>query len=257
MFLQYPKTLTNKDWQKKKGLVGKATKTGLGSELDSLEKAFGKLDQAKLTAGGYGKLHDDAEVDAALADAKKYYAKTVPPIQDQARKVRDLAQTLEKDFKKSRTIPKSATKAVGEIAAAADHLALGLKSFDAEFATFDEAKAKIKTQIDMSKKKMASDMKNLDKAIDDCLKVCKKDPEGGYKAWEDNVHQRCRSVNNGLAIVPEWKAAHFGSWQKWGDHYHEAMRKKAKKDAKKETALIVDACDELSKELKKLDKAIA
>ena len=38
--LQYPTILTNKDWQKKKGLIGKATKTGVGEALDALQKVY-------------------------------------------------------------------------------------------------------------------------------------------------------------------------------------------------------------------------
>src|SRR5690242_10169171 len=51
----YPVTLTNKDWQKKKGLLNRSTKTGIGENLTALEKAFastpyGKLDPDQLVS---------------------------------------------------------------------------------------------------------------------------------------------------------------------------------------------------------------
>lgn len=51
----YPATLTNKDWQKKKGLAAKSKKTGIGDTLDALEKAlrnsaFAAADPVQLVA---------------------------------------------------------------------------------------------------------------------------------------------------------------------------------------------------------------
>jgi hypothetical protein len=51
----YPVTLKNSDWQKKKGLKNKGTKSGVGATLTALEKAFatssfGKFDPDQLAA---------------------------------------------------------------------------------------------------------------------------------------------------------------------------------------------------------------
>jgi hypothetical protein len=52
--LDYPKILTNKDWQSKKSAldkVGKNKKTGVGEQLTALEKLYAKTDYAKPSEG--------------------------------------------------------------------------------------------------------------------------------------------------------------------------------------------------------------
>jgi hypothetical protein len=244
-FVTYPAILTNKDWQKNKGAIAKfAGKTGLGPELDKLEVAFKKVDQGKLTAGGYGKLHNKEEIDNAQKQAKDYYAKNVQPVRDLALAVSRKGGEVEKDFKSKKTIPKKSTEHVGKLAKEALNFATALKSFDAEWKTFDEQRAKLQAHIDLSKKKMDVDIKNAEGAIKECLKA-----GATAQAWEDHVHQRCRSICNGIKIVPEWNKDQWGTWQKFGDHYHEKGVKKGGPDEAKQ---IAAKCKELVGELQKL-----
>ena len=47
----WPVTLTDKDWQKKKGNISKlAGETGIGDAMDDAEKAFDKIDWKKFDA---------------------------------------------------------------------------------------------------------------------------------------------------------------------------------------------------------------
>lgn len=243
--VSYPKILTNKDWQKNKGTIAKiAGKTGIGPELDKLEAAFKKVDQSRLTANGYGKLHDFDEVEKARKQAMDYYAKNIKPVRDQALEVSRKAGKVEGDFKKKKTIPKKSTEHVGKLSKEALNFATALKSFDEEWKTFDAYKEKLQKHIDLSKKKITTDIKNAEKGIAECIK------DGATAdAWDKHVHQRCRSICNGIKVVPEWNKDLWKKWEKFGDHYHKKGVKVGTPDEKKQ---IAAKCKELAGELQKL-----
>ena len=245
MLTAYPKILTNKDWQSNKGKIAKiAGKTGIGPELDKLEKSYKKVDFSLLTANGYGKLHNFDEIDETLKKAKAYYVKTIQPVREQALSVSRKADDVEKKFKSKKAIPKSSAAHVAKLGKEALNFATAMKSFDEEFKTFDAYKAKIQQHIDLSKKKIGTDIKNAEVGIVKCIK------DGATcNAWNNNVHQRARSICNGIRVVPEWNKDLWKKWEKFGDHYHTKGVKEGDSD---EAAKIKAKCKEMAAELQKL-----
>jgi hypothetical protein len=74
--LDYPKILTNKDWQSKKAVldkVGKNKKTGVGDELDLFEKAYLKTDFAKPSDGVKPTTHDPLRFQAQLSQMRQHF----------------------------------------------------------------------------------------------------------------------------------------------------------------------------------------
>lgn len=69
-FLAYDPVLTDKDWQKKKGTVGKTKKTGVGEALTTLEKTFAKSGFAMIDAGYLGSRSIDPQI---YAEARKQF----------------------------------------------------------------------------------------------------------------------------------------------------------------------------------------
>jgi hypothetical protein len=60
--ITYPVILTNKDWQKKKGVTNKGKKTGVGESLDALQKAFAISAHAKISPDDLVKETSDIEI---------------------------------------------------------------------------------------------------------------------------------------------------------------------------------------------------
>lgn len=81
----YPVALTNANWQKRKGLLAKGTKTGVGEALTALEKAFakspfGKLDPDKMGTETVDKVVFDKKVESlkkSLAGAHRDLSKFI------------------------------------------------------------------------------------------------------------------------------------------------------------------------------------
>jgi hypothetical protein len=74
--LDYPKILTNKDWQSKKAVldkVGKNKKTGVGDELDLFEKAYLKTDFAKPSDGVKPTTYDPLRFQGQLSQMRQHF----------------------------------------------------------------------------------------------------------------------------------------------------------------------------------------
>lgn len=204
-----PIILTDANWQKEKGAIAKlAGETGIGSALKELDKRHKAVDWTKITAEGYGKLHSVEEVDEAVKKAKSYYAKYVQPLRDQALAISKLASATADKFKKNRMIPASSAKHVQSLGDSASQYATELKSLDAEFATFGEYKKKLEKQIADQRKMIGPSMAKLAKGIKDAL------ANPTREQWIESMQQNCRSVCNGLKVVPEWNAAFWKTWEK-------------------------------------------
>lgn len=123
---ELPKILTRKDWDKNKGVIAKMHgKTGIGDALDDLKKAYDAVDWDALNM--FEKRMDWRTVtkkawDKAFDDAKSEMTGNLTSLSKELYKVRDKCQDAAAKFKKSKTIPKSSTKHVTEMATTADHL---------------------------------------------------------------------------------------------------------------------------------------
>lgn len=248
----YPAALLAANWDKNKGTVAKmAGETGIGAALKKLKDQHAKIDWAKLTANGYGKLHNTAEVDAAEKQAKAYYQSMVVPYAAAARQVRDHATEVAKKFAANKLIPKSSTVYVASIAKAADVVSVACKSLDEEFKSFAAYRDKLNQQIAGQQKLIRPNIDKLKKGLAECLKSPTKD------AWNNHVKQQCRSINNGVQVNPQWKAKFGAVWVKYdGETFYGKLKDEAKLDEKakkKQADDIVKMCKEIQGQLATLD----
>ena len=253
--VQYPAELTPAYWDKNKGTVAKmAGETGIGAALTKLKAAHAKIDWNLLTAYGYGKLHDNSEINDAEKKAKAYYQSKVVPYATMAGGVMTLALGTAKKFQANKLIPKSSTATVAAIAKAADVVKVACKSLDVEFKTFAEYRAKLAQQIEGQKKLIRPNIDKLEKGLAACIKNPTKD------SWNDNCTQQCRSINNGVQVNPEWKAAYGKTWVKYdGVTFFGKLKDEAKLDEKgkkKQAADIVAMCKEIQSALSTLKSGL-
>ncbi len=240
----YPPELMPAFWDKNKGTVAKmAGETGIGAALTQLKAQHARIDWTLMTAGGYGKLHNAAEIDAAEKKAKAYHASAIAPYAVLARNARDKAIEATKKFAANKLIPKASTVVVASIAKAADVVSVACKSMGDEAKTFEVARAKITQQIDDQKKMIGPNIVKLKKGLAACI------AKPGKQSWFDNVRDNCRSINNGVQLNPEWKARFGSTWIKYdGDKFYTALNDEAKLDEKakkKQTDDIVKMCKEI------------
>lgn len=122
--------------------------------------------------------------------------------------VAKLAATTAEKFKKNKLIPSSSTQHVLALGSAASTYATELKSLAEEFATFDAYKKKLAEQIAGQKKLIGPNIAKLYAGIDATLKNPTRDE------WLKSMKQNCRSIGNGVKVVPEWSAVYWNTWEK-------------------------------------------
>ena len=242
--LGYPPELLASYWDKNKGALAKmAGETGIGAALVKLKAQHAKIDWQQMTANGYGKLHNVAEVDEAEKKGKDYYRTNVVPYATSAREVRDLAVGVAKKFATNKLIPKASIATAATIAKAADVVSVACKSLDEEFKTFAAYRAKLAKQIEDQQKMIRPNIAKLKTGLLACIKKPTKD------SWWDNVRDNCRSINNGVQLNPEWKKQFGATWIKHdGDKYWNTLQPEAKLDEKakkKQADDIVKMCKEI------------
>jgi hypothetical protein len=137
-----PVILTKADWDKQKGVIAKigVGETGIGAQMDKVKAVYGAVDWTKFNAANRHPTSDPGVVDEELKEAKSEYASKVEKVRAELRVLVGLAQKAQAVFKSKPLIPKASAEHVGKIAAAADHMAVALKSMDAEFAAFENRK---------------------------------------------------------------------------------------------------------------------
>ena len=204
-----PPILTEADWNKNKGVIAKmAGETGIGAALKKLSDLHKPIDFTKFTAGGYGKLHNDKEVDEALKQAKALYAAKIEPLRKQLFAISALATTVAAKFKANKLIPASSTKHVLDLGKAASDFAVEMKSMDAEFKSFEALKLKLAEQIKGQRALIKTSMTKLAAGIKATLANPTKEE------WNTSMKQQCRSICNGIKVVPEWNQAYWSTWSK-------------------------------------------
>lgn len=128
--MDYPKTLTPSDWDKKKGLIAKTHPTGIGDALKALEKLHKAVEWTRYVPDGWVRTSADAQAfDAVLAERVKEVAAKVLPLAAQADGVDTLARKWAVKLGKEKLIPKSATRAAQGVAAAASGYADTIRKF--------------------------------------------------------------------------------------------------------------------------------
>ena len=202
--VEYPKTLTDADWQKKKGLIGKLKKTGLGAELIEAQALHNKIDAVKLLPQNP---NTEVEIQAGIKDAKVYYAKIVFPLRMQLSKV-DKVATKAADTLKKMTGGGDASKAALAVAKAATDFALTCKSLDMD--------GPIQAMRDLIVKKNMLAAKYLTESIKKFLVGAKVFlADGSKESWGDNIKQQGRSVSNSVKQLENYNKEFWAEFQKF------------------------------------------
>jgi hypothetical protein len=152
---EYPKILTSKEWDKKKGVFAKMHgPTGIGEKMDEVQKLYDEVawDTLNLTKvrenwrwGGEPPVISMDSWNKIMKEAKELVAGDLAKVSKALYELRDLANETQAKFKKSKTIPSSSAKYVGEVATAAEQLGVmlnknsmsePLKKMEEEFLAF-------------------------------------------------------------------------------------------------------------------------
>jgi hypothetical protein len=124
--MSWPATLTNKSWQKAKGVIAKAAgETGVGAALDAAENRHGRIDFTQLEPT----VRVRSEIPTAVATAKRYYATNIEPLRDDLAKVISKAEAAKKKLAKI-PLSKDTIKALDKIIGDAEKFRVSLKSVD-------------------------------------------------------------------------------------------------------------------------------
>ena len=204
----YPKMLTNKVWQKKKGKIAKiAGKTGIGAAMKRSKAAYKKVEWEKFDPYMALSKGDRTveNIDALWDDAKKEYSSKVEPLRKTVRDLRDLATEVGKKWKKKKTIPKKSRKYVKAVAKEADRFFIELKSID------DKPFRKMKKDVMAREKGAVKGFKDAYKSIKSGLKKVKKDPD--VKVCHDALFQPLRAMGAAIADS-KLRKAWLGRWGK-------------------------------------------
>lgn len=202
--VDYPNDLKDPVWQKKKGVLAKAKKTGIGDLLKSAEKAFGKVDKGKLDPSANNP-KTKAELDEAVKAAKSYYAKTIVPLQEMMTKI--MAQ-CDKVSKENSLLLKGAKSGIDDVHKAAETFRVTLKSLDME-PDIKRVEAAIAKRQALAKKFLSDSLTKFAAGA----KAFLGDPTP--ESWESNVKQQGRSVSNSVKELGDYNAKFWKEFEKF------------------------------------------
>jgi hypothetical protein len=202
--MKYPVLLTDKDWQKKKGLMAKSVKTGLKAELDKGEALHAKIDTSLLyPARDAPKSLEDLE--KGLKEAKDYYKSHVEPLRTQLREIETAAAKAAVALTKAKY--PDAAKAALAIEKAADLFGVTCKSIDFE----DDYKKGLEriAKLNMLAAKLLKD--SIKKFLVSAKAYLNSD--GTQASWDDLVKQNGRSVSNSVRQLANYNAEFWGKFK--------------------------------------------
>lgn len=204
--VKYPETLTDKDWQKKKGLLAKSVKTGLKAELDKGEKLHQAIDASLLSPGRDSpKTTEDLAI--AIREVKAYYAKTVVPLINQLKAIVAAADKAEKALTKAKY--PDAAKAAVAISKAADLFMVTCRSVTYE-EEVKEIELRIQRRIDLAIKELKPSIAKFRKGAGDYVdSACTK------ADWDTHIKQQGRSVSNCVATIDIYRQKFWKDFEKF------------------------------------------
>ena len=202
--IEYPKTLTDADWQKKKGLVGKLKKTGLGDELVKAQALHKKIDTVNLLPQNP---NTEEEIQAGVKAGKDYYAKMVEPLRKQLFEVDKVASKAADTLKKM-TGGGDASKAALAVAKAATDFALTCKSLDMD-GPLKEMRERIVKKNTLAAKFLVDSIKKFLVGAKVFL------ADGSKASWDENVKQQGRSVSNSVKQLDNYNKEFWAEFQKF------------------------------------------
>lgn len=127
--IKYPATLTKKSWDKKKPVLAKSKKTGIGEKLDALEKAHKAIQWGRYEPQGAL-----VSIDGQLESWPSTFKKDFLPLAKAANELQKLAAGWAAEFKKDKLIPKTGEVAASEVANAAKAYSAEILDFEGEVA---------------------------------------------------------------------------------------------------------------------------
>lgn len=204
--INYPKELTDADWQKKKELLAKTIKTGLGAELKKGEALHKKIDTSKLEADSNApKTKEDLE--DGIKSAKAHFKAAVEPLIAQLKIIKSTAEATDAAMTKAKH--KKSAAAAAEIAKAADRFAVACKSVDLE-ATIKRGQERLDKLNTLAAQQLVASIKKFLVSTKVFLAS-----DGNAESWNDNVKQNGRSVSNSVRQLENYNAAFWTEFQKF------------------------------------------
>ena len=229
---EIPEILTDKNWQKQKGLIAKAHgETGIGALMKKLAAAFNNVNWSLLDPYTLNPAERSPEKLRQRGDqADKEFRANVLKIREASLTLSRQARALAAEWKKSSTIPASVRKHVENIDESALNYATRIRDFTEWQKDFEEL-------LDQAGRKQAlarNMLKDWITKIAQGIAAVKKSPD--MATYEAMLHQKVRGLATALNSIPELKSP-------WGAEATkrsvDAFRAKAKTD-KDFIALIND-----------------
>ena len=199
---KYPKILTNKHWQKKKGKLAKMSgKTGIGAQMKALKAKYKSVDWQAMDALNalQGKERTKENLEKFKKSSKAYYQKKVLPVRQEALALSRLADKVAAKWKKTKKVPKKSRKHVEKVGQAALDFATAMKSVPDTLIL-----PNIKRSEEMIEKKLEFARKNIGSMISTAkskIKVVKKKPN--KEVYKKELHQRVRALCASVGVLPE------------------------------------------------------
>jgi hypothetical protein len=216
-FPAYPDILTDKNWQKNKGLFAKGTgETGVGAAMDVAQRLHAGIsnDRKKLNVAESMPQGSDltrTKIDEVLQDVLDYYKANVenklrPALQDIEKKANAAAATWDK----AKTVPKSSAKHARAVAKAANDFMVALNKnsviplLQADYQGFVKAYETNQKIIGENTKRLKGYLVKVEKG---CKSITTKAEFNG-SFWDEDIRgvgTALPALSKDLGIIPEHK----------------------------------------------------
>lgn len=202
----YPTVLTDADWQRKKGTIGKLHKTGLGAALLKAEALWKKVDRGVLDPASTPAKSMD-ELEQRLQASRNHYKAAVEPLRNEMANVRTSAKAAEAILKKA-VGGTAAAKAAADVEKAAELFQVTCKSLDLE-AAVAKVKADIQKKDQLAAQLLAGAIAKFNSGAQAFL------AKPSAESWGTNIKQQGRSVSNSVAQLATLRAKFWAEFEKF------------------------------------------
>ena len=239
--LSWPETLTNANWQKKKGALAKmAGTTDVGGAMTAAKAELDKIDWTKLDAAlmpGPDR-KSIPKIKEAKAAAMSHVTQIVEgKVRPKVKQIKDFAAAAQAEWAKSKIIPKSSADHAKLVSTTADQYWIALKGGSVTITKMLDEYDKLEAKMEKHKKEQVAllgpQITKLETSLKACIANPSKDSYLNHPSKPESVHQRCRSMCNAIAVLPGLKARYWATWEPFGNKYPEGAP-----DGPKEAAAV-------------------
>jgi len=200
-----PEILTDKNWQKQKGLIAKAHgETGIGELMKKLATAFNDVDWQAFnvmeTTNATTRTLDNL---ARLKTLAKAQFPKLNNYHDAALVLYRQANKIAAEWKNSKTIPSSSRKHVENIATNAINLATAIKSFK-----WDQDFNDLYAQLARAEQVATNMLSGYIKGVKNALVIVNKDPT--FECYQKHMHQQVRGLGTNIRSIASLKSTDWG-----------------------------------------------